>query len=317
MNFIKGRNNLAVTVYVPYDCPNNCEFCTSKQEYSRGSNLENIKEQLKQVRKSSINEVVFTGGEPMANCKTLLELISLVDNKDVYINTSLIYPTFEMFCDLVNFTKCIKGINISRHAVDFEHENLSLISRDHFVNMINKPIKINVVIGENATSSYFKSVLKRWGYYDVKVSFRADFNKTTPEELHNLGDVTLQELLKFGEFVDRKYCDVCDTTLMKRENQLYEYHRGLETTSIKLGNSIIVNDIIIFPDGEMCYDWNRKSKGIQEMKEQFNFNAKQTKRVCIIDNDCSCGGCYGDIFKESGSDEVVYSYGGSCGSGGC
>lgn len=318
MNFIKGRNNLAVTVYVPYDCPNNCKFCTSKNEYSKKTNLEKIKQHLHQVRNSSIKEVVFTGGEPMANCNILAELINIVDNKDVYINTSFIHPSIDLFLYLVNSTDCIKGINISRHAESFEQEKLSLIARDLFIKMINKPVKVNVVIGGNTNKSFFKDVLKRWGYYDVKVSFRADFSKTSPEKLHDLNDPILKKLLSFGEYVNRKYCDVCDTTLMKRENQYYEYHKGLETTSIEMGNSIIVNDVIIFPDGELCYDWDRKSKSIVIMKEQFELNRTEPVMTCacITDDDCSCGSCYGDIFKECESCGSKISYG-SCGSGGC
>ena len=34
MNFTIGRDNLALTVFVPWDCGNNCFFCTSKQKYA-------------------------------------------------------------------------------------------------------------------------------------------------------------------------------------------------------------------------------------------------------------------------------------------
>ena len=32
--FVSGRRNLALTVMVPFDCPNNCPFCESKKEYA-------------------------------------------------------------------------------------------------------------------------------------------------------------------------------------------------------------------------------------------------------------------------------------------
>ena len=33
MEYVAGRNNLACTIFVPYDCDNNCPFCTSKWMY--------------------------------------------------------------------------------------------------------------------------------------------------------------------------------------------------------------------------------------------------------------------------------------------
>ena len=33
MNFIKGRDNLACTIFVPVICGNNCSFCNTKKDY--------------------------------------------------------------------------------------------------------------------------------------------------------------------------------------------------------------------------------------------------------------------------------------------
>ena len=33
MEYVAGRTNLACTIFVPYDCDNNCPFCTSKWMY--------------------------------------------------------------------------------------------------------------------------------------------------------------------------------------------------------------------------------------------------------------------------------------------
>lgn len=33
MEFRCGRSNLALTVFVPYDCKNSCRFCTTKKSY--------------------------------------------------------------------------------------------------------------------------------------------------------------------------------------------------------------------------------------------------------------------------------------------
>lgn len=39
MEYIKGRTNLSATIFVPYDCKNNCPFCTSKKDYFDINNL--------------------------------------------------------------------------------------------------------------------------------------------------------------------------------------------------------------------------------------------------------------------------------------
>ena len=298
MNFIKGRNNLSVTVYVPYDCPNTCVFCDSKKEYTRGADIDKIKQQLIKVKNSSIKEVVFSGGEPMINGDVLSELMDIVQNKDVYVNTSFISNSIERFIPFFNKVACIKGINISRHATSWAHEELNFICPDSYVDFLRKKVKINVVIPEYPEKTFFESVLKRWTSHNVKVSFRANFNTTDSAHLHSFNDPTLKTLLQLGEFVDRKYCDVCDTILMKRGDQYYEYHRGLATTSISLGNTTIVNDIIIFPDGELCYDWDRKTEHVEDMKEQFGFNKVKQK---VVHRECSGYSC-GNY---------------SCGSGGC
>ena len=35
MKYIIGRNNFALTIFIPQDCNNNCPFCTSKENYEK------------------------------------------------------------------------------------------------------------------------------------------------------------------------------------------------------------------------------------------------------------------------------------------
>ena len=67
MNFIIGRNNLALTIFVPFDCSNNCYFCTSKAGYrTNPPNLRKVKEAIIDFftnYRYPITDVVFTGGE--------------------------------------------------------------------------------------------------------------------------------------------------------------------------------------------------------------------------------------------------------------
>jgi hypothetical protein len=346
--FVIGRYNLAVTVYVPYKCTNKCSFCTSRKEYKGVNDDTEVTELLLQcVNNSIINEVVFTGGEPMENLKVLKRLLKLVRNKDVYINTTFIYKNIQRFIDLVNTTPWIRGINISRHTSSYTEdlETLKGIAPDKYIKKINKPVRINVVLQEEPRSDFILGVLNRWSKLDtsnVSVSFRADFNKVTPATLHALDDTTLVQLMRFGEYSYRTSCDVCDTTHMVRDTSCgieYSYHRGLANTSIKFGDVIVVNDIIIFPGGHMCYDWDHKNSDQGNMMSQFgmvlnkNDRKKQEVRECglmalrkahIFGSDdkilrrfeSSCGGCdYGEYEDEIS--QRTFNYGNSCGGGGC
>ena len=35
MKYIIGRNNFALTIFIPQDCNNNCPICTSKENYEK------------------------------------------------------------------------------------------------------------------------------------------------------------------------------------------------------------------------------------------------------------------------------------------
>lgn len=78
-----GRTEVPVTVFVPWDCNNNCKFCTTKHEYKTlytsdklQQNLENVKNSIKQMTSNDfVTDVVFTGGEPFERLDLLKQLI--------------------------------------------------------------------------------------------------------------------------------------------------------------------------------------------------------------------------------------------------
>ena len=82
-----------VTVFVPYDCHNNCPFCINKKEYAdcSGFSLEKIIESIRVM--DSITpycDFVFTGGEPFANLKVFQKMLDCIPTTHkVYINTTL------------------------------------------------------------------------------------------------------------------------------------------------------------------------------------------------------------------------------------
>ena len=49
MEYVAGRNNLACTIFVPFDCDNNCPFCTSKWMGLSGN------QKIKQIRTKKID----------------------------------------------------------------------------------------------------------------------------------------------------------------------------------------------------------------------------------------------------------------------
>ena len=59
------------------------------------------------------------------------------------------------------------------------------------------------------------------------------------------------------------------------------YHRGMEHSSFKIGNTVVVNDIIVFPDGFVAYDWDRKP--ISEL-DGFQVENKRLRAATQVEN---------------------------------
>ena len=62
MMFTSGRDNLALTVYVPYDCPNNCSFCTIHiaRGHSVSLDVQTALERVLALENQGYDEVVLT-----------------------------------------------------------------------------------------------------------------------------------------------------------------------------------------------------------------------------------------------------------------
>ena len=95
IRYIVGRNNLAITIFVPYDCPNHCPFCTSKDDYKDTSDfsLTKILDSAKEVLDNlpPIRDIVITGGEPFADLNQLQTILDVCAQykKYIFINTTL------------------------------------------------------------------------------------------------------------------------------------------------------------------------------------------------------------------------------------
>ena len=335
--FVSGRKNLALTVMVPFDCPNNCPFCESKKEYTKNRpNLEAVLNTMKLFFEKNntldVPEVVITGGEPMANIPALRAILNVIpSDKDVYINTTLIKKNFEAFCELVNNHPQIKGINVSRHTADYtsDLDTLHGIVPDTAFRKIKKPIRINCVV-DNHTDVW--AMANRWAWRDnIELSLRENFNTMTEEELHNPYSRHLPELAQGLRYVGHTQCKVCDTTIFETNRGHYvRYHKGLKNTFIPLGgNKYEINDIIIRQDGAIYCDWDFTNAHILPPQLLHNATKDIMKRsrermveIAISETPKQhiggCGGYYVDLYSGGCGGSSYCANISSCGGyGGC
>ena len=74
---VLGRIDTALTIHVPFDCPNNCVFCINKKYYSnKNISAPKVIESIKDItNRVPLGDVVISGGEPTANVKLLETII--------------------------------------------------------------------------------------------------------------------------------------------------------------------------------------------------------------------------------------------------
>lgn len=335
MKYKIGRNNLAATIYVPYDCDNNCPFCTSKIEYRQHfPNVGRIVQALKSlVDNPLIQDIVFTGGEPLANMTILKMLVDITRNKgkNVFINTTFPKDSHNSLFYLLEEGN-VSGINISRHESSYEQDSKLFynIAPDWLISKISVPVKINAVV-TNVDSFITKlpAIINRWNKPNIRLCIRHDFRTTTFTNLHTLtDDPILNYLIQNYSFESHTFCDVCDTVNFEEG---ISYHRGMEHSSIKMGDTVIVNDIIVFPDGFIAYDWDRKPisdlKGFMDLgdfmtktfKEEYEktiqSNNQNTEKITngYVGEYLGCGQYRRCEYLGCG----VYNYSPSCGRGRC
>lgn len=307
MIFSFGRDNLALTIFVPYDCKNRCPFCSSKETYgTHRPSMDNVKYQLKRILTEfyfPIKDVVFTGGEPMADVDGLKELVDLVQTKyNIYINTTFTNRNIDEFVWFVNECSKIKGINISRHSETYEQDCGLLydIATDDKIAKIQKPVRINCVVKNQDISK----VIERWNGTGVHLYFRKDFNiEQDSAELHNPYDELTMKLIAGGfAFKSHTQCNVCDTTVFEKDGQIVAYHKGQKNSSIQTGEHLEINDLIIDQTGAFTFDWGKNDLRIISELEKKHKTSSQSAMEKLRDafqikpthtgyrSHCSCGG---------------------------
>ena len=79
-----------VTVFVPYDCQNNCPFCINKKEYAdcSGFSLDAILRSIHTMDEITPRcDFVFTGGEPLADLGSLQKMLDAIPNTHRILST--------------------------------------------------------------------------------------------------------------------------------------------------------------------------------------------------------------------------------------
>ena len=253
-----------VTVFVPYDCRNNCPFCINKQEYAdmTGFDLEKICASIE--RMDSITpycDFVFTGGEPMANLDSLQIMLDKIPTTHrVFINTTL--PVFaDQPEDVIlrfferNKEK-ITCVNISRHMQKYVEE-----SPDDLIGRLPVPRRINCVLYKRYPSDKLPAFVERWKGRGVTIQFRYDYTDTTPENLYREDDDNiLRDLKKFFTYRGLDGCRMRNGYHFEYDGMEITYHKTLPYSTItETGEDgvtyDILYDILIKQNGDIHSDW--------------------------------------------------------------
>ncbi|MBQ2896473.1 MAG: 4Fe-4S cluster-binding domain-containing protein [Oscillospiraceae bacterium] len=263
MTYKTREGGATVTVFVPYDCHNNCPFCINKQEYKNceGFSADRICESIDRLHAiTPCCDFVFTGGEPLARPDVLQQLMDHVPERHrIFINTTLPVQKdvgeAEIFDFLARNRHKITCLNISRHLVRYVEEcDDALLAR---VRDMGVPIRINCVLFEDYPSEKLPAFIERFRALELPIQFRFDYTATTPENLYEKkGDRILADLMELCEY---RYLDGCRMRCgywFDNRGQTVSYHRTLQVSTVKEDGFDILYDVIVKQDGAIHSDWD-------------------------------------------------------------
>ncbi len=253
-----------VTIFVPYDCCNNCPFCINKAEYANneGFSAEKIIESIKYIDSvTPYCDIVFTGGEPLADLECLQTMLDAVPTTHkVFINTTL--PVMHKYSEeqVVEFLNRNIGkltcVNVSRHLEAFVEEG-----SDEIFAKIKVPTRINCVLFADYPSNRIEPFIKRFQKYGVPIQFRSDYTKTTLENLYDESDdPIMRDLEALCEFEEMWGCRIRCNYEYDYHGHHISYHKTLPYSTIpEVGEDgveyDVLYDILIKQTGVFHSDW--------------------------------------------------------------
>ncbi len=253
-----------VTVFVPYDCRNNCPFCINKQEYAdmTGFSEEKILESIATMDAITPScDFVFTGGEPMANLASLQRMLDRIPTTHrVFINTTLPVFADQSAEDMLAFAEHNKDkitcINVSRHMQHYVQE-----SPDELFDRLTVTARVNCVLWKHYPTEQLPGFIRRWKEHPVSIQFRYDYTDTTPENLYDQEhDKILTDLKALCEYRGLDGSRMRCGYHFEYEGVEITYHKTLPYSTIteKGEDGVtydILYDIIIKQNGDIHSDW--------------------------------------------------------------
>lgn len=255
----KIKEGQTVTMFVPYDCNNACPFCVNKQDYrdTSGFDLERCFRSLELLdRLLPHNDVVLTGGEPLADLDALRRILDHIDDRHhIYINTTLPVAegsSVEELAETLNrYEGKIDCINVSRHLKHYVKE-----CDDAIFDHLKIRHRINCVVFEDAAEpSTEKKLLKFFDRFSGhEIQLRANYSYLTLENVFDRDNDRLYKLIdSLCEYQYDLEKELFRTGFVfRRGDSKVTYHKTLPYSKIdgKIG------DIIIRQNGLIYDDWN-------------------------------------------------------------
>ena len=263
-----------VTIFVPYDCQNNCPFCINKEEYQcmDGFSLEKICESIRVMNEiTPYCDFVFTGGEPFSDLESLqIMLDEIPATHKVYINTT--FPVFKDRSedDMIDFVEKNKDkitcINISRHLVHYVEE-----SRDELLARIPTGTRVNCVLFKEYPADRLVEYVERFRKINIPVQFRYDYTETTPENRYEEeNDKILADLKARFKYTGLDGCRMRCGYHFDYKGLELTYHKTLPYSTIVEtdGDTTydILYDILIKQTGEIHGDWDGKILDVEKYR---------------------------------------------------
>ncbi len=265
-----------VTVFVPYDCRNNCPFCINKQEYAdmTGFSEEKIIESIETMNAITPRcDFVFTGGEPMADLESLQRMLDHIPTTHrVFINTTLPVFADRPAEEIVAFAERNKDkitcINVSRHMQHYVQE-----SPDELFDRLPVPARVNCVLWKNYPANQIPDFIRRWKQHPVSIQFRYDYTDTTPENLYEQeNDRILNDLKAVCEYKGLDGSRMRCGYHFEYEGVEITYHKTLPYSTItETGDDgvtyDVLYDIIIKQNGDIHSDWTGVMMDVEGYKK--------------------------------------------------